>query len=338
MYVETELINGRKYGHFECPLLLASVQFVLQWVIVELMFVLQLPAWFFGIPTPTKGTGPLSSFTAFHRFFFPSAATALDIGLSNLSLRFITVILATCVKSSAPLWTLLIAFVFQLETPSARLLVSILCLSGGMALAVLGESPNAFEPVGFLLVFAASMLAGIRWVLMQLLLQGKSGIKGIESPLVLLKFLLPLMAATLGTIALVIEDVSLLANSPYLSREYWYYTVGITFGMSILALLMTTFEFMLVRLTDAVTLMVIGLLKEASTVIASTYFFQNSRLTPMNALGFSLILLGVSLYKWRKTTHEHSHHGPTHDESASSSTEIVYESVPLQHTDGHSEA
>jgi drug/metabolite transporter (DMT)-like permease len=48
-------------------------------------------------------------------------ATGLDIGLSNNSLKYITLSLYTMVKSSAPIFVLLFAFLFRLEKPTFKL-------------------------------------------------------------------------------------------------------------------------------------------------------------------------------------------------------------------------
>jgi len=302
MNVVIKLVNGRHYGAFVCPLLLTTVQFALQSMLVELAFCTSIPLKVFGVHEAPAEAGPLSgSVSHFFIFFWPALATSLDIGLSNLAMRFITLVLATSVKASSPLFTMLLAFALRLEDPSLRLVASVLLLSSGLSLAVLGESPNSFNSLGFSLMLSASFLAGVRWTLMQRLLHGKSSIRGIESPIVLLKFLLPLMSACLAPLSAAVEHWRDLRFSPYLSHDHWHLMLGITVGVSILALVMTTFEFLLVSELDALTFLVLGLLKEAITVAAGAFFFSGSKLGVLNALGFILILAGVSSYKWTKT-------------------------------------
>ncbi|CAI5528818.1 unnamed protein product, partial [Closterium sp. Naga37s-1] len=105
-------------------------------------------------------------------------ATSLDIALSNLSLALVTLTFYTMCKSSAGVFLLLFAFLFRLETPSFKLLGIILIISVGVlcivacvwcSLPVAGETE--FELVGFILVMLASFMAGLRWVLLQVLLQ-----------------------------------------------------------------------------------------------------------------------------------------------------------------------
>ncbi len=62
-------------------------------------------------------------------------ATAADVALSNLSLLFITVSLYTIAKSSSPLWILFISIWLGLQKPHARLLLVLLAIAAGIALA-----------------------------------------------------------------------------------------------------------------------------------------------------------------------------------------------------------
>lgn len=110
----------------------------------------------------------------------PSAIlTSLDIGLSNLSLVHITLSFYTMVKSSAPLFLILFAFAYGIEKPSVRLFSIVTLIAFGVSLTVNGETHFDFH--GFMLVFAASIVSGLRWVLTQKLLQHR-GEYGLDQP------------------------------------------------------------------------------------------------------------------------------------------------------------
>lgn len=138
--------------------------------------------------------------------------TGLDIGLSNLSLRTITLSLYTMCKSSSLIFVLTFAFLFRLEKFSWRLVGVILLITSGVLLMVLSTDVSAPVPsapstppsddsiankillvrsmveaslprglpehlktpmaVGVMLVMAASAFGGLRWALTQLLLTG----------------------------------------------------------------------------------------------------------------------------------------------------------------------
>jgi len=68
-----------------------------------------------------------------------------DIALSNLSLLYISVTYYTIVKSSVPLWILGFSILMKLQTPKLELLLTVLCVGLGIALA---STPSGGGAVG----------------------------------------------------------------------------------------------------------------------------------------------------------------------------------------------
>ncbi|CRK13100.1 hypothetical protein BN1708_002463 [Verticillium longisporum] len=92
------------------------------------------------------------------------AATGLDIGLGNTSLKFITLTFYTMCKTSSLAFVLIFAFIFRLEKPTWRLVAIIATMTAGVVLMVSGEVE--FKLGGFVLpgwrdVVAKSALLGI---------------------------------------------------------------------------------------------------------------------------------------------------------------------------------
>ena len=73
----------------------------------------------------------------FFRILPCSFSTALDIGLSNSSLKSITLSFYTMLKSSSPVFILLFAFAFRLETPTPSLILIMLIICSGVFLMVM---------------------------------------------------------------------------------------------------------------------------------------------------------------------------------------------------------
>jgi solute carrier family 35 protein C2 len=148
-----------------------------------------------------------------------AVTTGLDIGLSNLSLKTITLsfysMSATAstsiftdgfrylamVKSSSLIFVLLFAFLFRLEHPSWRLTGVISLITAGVLLMVATEAD--FYLTGFILVLSASALGGLRWSLTQLLLKNRD--MGMDNPVSTLFWLAPVMGVTLGMISMVVD-------------------------------------------------------------------------------------------------------------------------------------
>uniref|UniRef100_A0A0A9BSA9 Sugar phosphate transporter domain-containing protein n=1 Tax=Arundo donax TaxID=35708 RepID=A0A0A9BSA9_ARUDO len=105
----------------------------------------------------------------FMRVVPTALGTALDINLSNASLVFISVTFATMCKSASPIFLLLFAFAFRLESPSIKLLGIIVVISIGVLLTVSKETD--FDFWGFIFVTLAAVMSGFRWSMTQILLQ-----------------------------------------------------------------------------------------------------------------------------------------------------------------------
>ncbi|XP_011624417.1 probable sugar phosphate/phosphate translocator At1g06470 [Amborella trichopoda] len=89
-----------------------------------------------------KSGGTMSWTDYFIRVVPTAIATALDINLSNASLVFISVTFATMCKSASPIFLLLFAFAFRLESLSIKLLGIILVISIGVLLTGWGDFTN----------------------------------------------------------------------------------------------------------------------------------------------------------------------------------------------------
>ncbi|PBP18408.1 triose-phosphate transporter [Diplocarpon rosae] len=198
-------------------------------------------------------------------------ATGLDIGLGNMSLKFITLTFyssfsqslssptprmltispdypcitrltlmhqtAMC-KSSSLAFVLLFAFLFHLEVPSLRLVLIIITMTLGVIMMVFGEV--SFSPLGFMLGF-------------HVLIDKKGVLLG------------PLLLLFPGCIAF----------------------------------LMTASEFALLQRTSVVTLSIAGIFKEVVTISAAGLVFHDP-LTPINISGLFVTIGAIAAYNWIK--------------------------------------
>ncbi|GAA5946879.1 hypothetical protein JCM3775_000935 [Rhodotorula graminis] len=230
-------------------------------------------------------------------------ATGLDIGLSNLSLRTITLSFYTMCKSSSLAFVLIFAFLFRLEVPSWRLVGIILIITSGVVLMVSTETQ--FDAVGMMQVLTASALGGLRWSLTQLLLHKES--MGMNNPIATLFWLAPIMGVTLATCSLVFDGW----GNVFSHDEFWgslgatMQTVCAIVFPGVLAFMMNITEFGLIQRTSVVTLSVAGIFKEVITIFLSTVLFHD-QLTPINISGLCVTIFGIALYnylKYRQFTH-----------------------------------
>jgi len=248
-------------------------------------------------PPPSESKGPLMT-----RWFYLTrigpcgTATALDIGLGNFSLRFISLTFFTMCKSSVLAFVLLFAFIFRLEKPSWRLGGIITLMSIGVVMMVAGET--AFNALGFILVMTASFCSGFRWSLTQILLLRNPA---TSNPFSSIFFLTPVMFLALFILALPIEGTSNLLEGLHILAD----TKGIFLGTLImlfpgaLAFLMVAAEFALLKRTSVVTLSVCGIFKEALTISAAGAVFGDE-LSTINVSGLVVTIASIAAYNYLK--------------------------------------
>lgn len=254
------------------------------------------------------------------RFFYLTrigpcgTATGLDIGLGNMSMRFVTLTffskladsstyvqanksLAMC-KSSALAFILIFAFVFHLEQPSIRLILIIATMTVGVIMMVAGE--DKFSPIGFFLIISASFFSGFRWALTQILLLRNPA---TSNPFSSIFFLAPVMFLVLALIAIPVEGFPALgAGLQELTAEH-----GTVFGISVLlfpgvlAFCMTSSEFALLQRTSVVTLSICGIFKEVVTITTANRVFHD-QLTPIKVSGLIVTIGSIAAYNYIKIT------------------------------------
>ena len=185
-------VGTSQYG-FEYPLLLTSCHFFLQFAFSALALRL--------VCAHYRPARPVTWAEYGARIVPSGVASALDIGLSNYSLVFLTLSFYTMCKATSPIFLLAFAFVLGLERLSWQLAGVVAITTCGLVLTVYGESQ--FNLNGFLLVMSASVMAGLRWTLTQVLLQKKQ--LGIDNPFATLYFITPVMGTCLSVIGFAVE-------------------------------------------------------------------------------------------------------------------------------------
>ncbi|KAL8387693.1 hypothetical protein RB595_009735 [Gaeumannomyces hyphopodioides] len=226
------------------------------------------------------------------------AATGLDIGLGNTSLKLITLTFYTMCKSSVLAFVLLFAFIFRLETPTWRLFAIIGTMTIGVVMMVAGEVE--FKLGGFLLVISAAFFSGFRWGLTQILLLRNPA---TSNPFSSIFFLAPVMFVTLFSIAIFVEGVPELWQGMKVLAEAKGALAAplIVLFPGVIAFFMTVSEFALLQRTSVVTLSIAGIFKEVVTILAATLVFGD-KLTPVNFAGLVVTLAAICCYNYLKIT------------------------------------
>ncbi|KAK2754655.1 Triose-phosphate Transporter [Arachnomyces sp. PD_36] len=223
-------------------------------------------------------------------------ATSLDVGLGNMSLKFISLTFLTMCKSSALAFVLLFAFLFKLETPSLKLIFIITTMTVGVIMMVAGEA--AFNALGFTLVIASAFFSGFRWGLTQILLLRHPA---TSNPFSTLFFLTPIMFVSLIIIAIPVEGPSATAEgiSILVAEKGLFTAILLLIFPGVLAFCMIASEFALLQRSSVVTLSICGIFKEVITISAAGIVFHDP-LTPINISGLIVTIGSIASYNYIK--------------------------------------
>ncbi|KAI0033450.1 triose-phosphate transporter family-domain-containing protein [Vararia minispora EC-137] len=225
-----------------------------------------------------------------------AVSTGLDIGLSNLSLRTITLSFYTMCKSSSLIFVLAFAFSFGLERFSFRLVGVILLICAGVLLMVATETH--FVLSGFLLVISASAMGGLRWSLTQVLMRDKH--LGIDSPVATIFWLAPVMGVTVGIVSLVLDSWLSLIRSPFFDGVGTSFrTIFFLVVPGILAFAMVLSEYSIIQRAGVVPMSIAGIAKEVATISSAAWLFGDE-LTPLNITGVAITVCGIALFTYHK--------------------------------------
>ncbi|MQL75433.1 hypothetical protein Taro_007836 [Colocasia esculenta] len=272
---------GDRLGKFPAPLLMNTFHFSLQAILSNIV------VWY---QSRRLDSRPSMTWRDYFLKVVPTAlGTALDINLSNASLVFISVTFATMCKSASPIFLLLFAFAFRLESPSIRLLGIIFIISIGVLLTVVKETE--FELWGFIFVMLASVMSGFRWSMTQILLQ---------NPLMFMSYVTPVMAIATAIFSLILDPWHEFGSNGYFNNfQHIMQSCLLMLVGGALAFAMVLTEYVLISVTSAVTVTIAGVVKEAVTIVVAVFYFHD-QFTLLKGIGLLTIMVGVSLFNWYK--------------------------------------
>ncbi|KAK4758924.1 hypothetical protein SAY87_020225 [Trapa incisa] len=296
---------GDDMGKFPAPMLMNTVHFTMQAALSRAII------WY---RCKRHQNNVSLSWTEYLYRVVPTAlSTAMDVNLSNASLVSISVTFATMCKSAAPIFLLIFAFAFRLESPSFKLMGIISIISVGILLTVTKET--AFDLLGFILVMLAAVMSGFRWCMTQILLQKED--YGLKDPITFMGQVTPMMAAATAVFSLLLDPWQELRRNNYFNNSlHVTRSCLLMFFGGTLAFFMVLTEFILVSVTSAVTVTIAGVVKEAFTILVAVFYFHDD-FTLLKGLGLLTIMVGVSLFNWYK--YHKLHEGHTYEDNGEGS-------------------
>jgi len=227
-----------------------------------------------------------------------AAAFAISVAGGNLSLKYIYPSFNQMLGSVSPLITVTIAVAFQHKRYNRWTWVSMPIICGGLLLCSAKEVN--FHALGALFATGATIMRSVKSIVQGKLLTSAEPLDSVS----LLYYMAPWAALLLELAALGMEGtapIRLLATA-FSSPEG-----AVTGGSRVLALLvvggavaclLNIANFLVTFYTSAVTLQVLGNVKNCLAIIISVWIFNNP-LLPLQAIGVVICLSGVWLYNRR---------------------------------------
>lgn len=267
------------------------------------------------------------------KYIIPIAiATAGDIGLGNISFKYVPFTVYTIVKSSTIAFVLFFGCLFKVEVPSWRLFVIVLTMFIGVVLMGLkpvnghgggdtsSTSGSGSETLGVILVVISSALGGFRWVYVQVILNHKKNTflappsdnemvdiskrTTKKNPVITLHQLALPMSIMLFTTSLLIErPFPGIFKSELMQWENHSTPITLLRGAGLLILpsflvfMLTICEFGILQIAPVLTLSITGIIKELFTVFLGMLVFKET-LGLYNWMGMAVVLVGVCYYNY----------------------------------------
>jgi len=191
-------------------------------------------------------------------------------------------------RSTTPLFAILIYKVFYSRTYSTSTYLSLIPLVIGVGLATYGD--YYFTALGFLLTLLGTLLASVKTILTNRLMTGSLKLPALEvllrmSPLAAAQSLLMAWATgELGAFSAAVE-----------SRGFSQGTVLALLGNGFIAFALNVASFQTNRLAGALTVTVCGNVKQCLTILFGIALF-NVKVGALNAVGMALAVAGAAWY------------------------------------------
>lgn len=219
------------------------------------------------------------------------AAMATTLAAGNAVYLYLPVGFIQMLKAFTPTVTLALLWATGIDVPSRGVLLTVLGICGGTAMASVGE--GSFNPLGLGLMLLAEVAEATRLVLTQKLLKNlKFGV--VEGQY----FMAPISALWLFSAAGVSELPRALRKG---ALAIPLSAPGLFFASAALGFAVNIATFLVIKTTNSVTLKVCGTARNAGLVVWSA-LFMGEHVSTLEACGYSVSLLAFGVYNWLKIT------------------------------------
>ncbi|KAF2075908.1 hypothetical protein CYY_002799 [Polysphondylium violaceum] len=207
-----------------------------------------------------------------------------NIVFGNVSLRWVPVSFMQTIKSSVPLFTIVIQILFFKKTFSTKTYLSMIPIVGGVCLASVSEVN--FNQAGFLAALIASIITALLAIASGMILDKQMNAVN------LLYYMTPPSFIMLLPLAFFTEFQSIKTDWVYYGEAQ---PALILILSGVIAFLLNIFTFLVIKFTSALTYTVSGNLKVVLSITISVLIFKNE-VNFLNGIGCCVAIIGVIWY------------------------------------------
>lgn len=274
--------------------LLSNTKFTFPWILSGLHIAMSgMGAWI-TLRVGSRGSYRFMpmNWSLFVKITLFSTLYSINIAMSNVSMKYVSLALHQVTRSGTPLVTLLLEFFILGKLTSKWFVASLIPVVAGIILTVLGEM-NGFEltGLGLFLTILGVVLSSLKGVMTNFMLVG--GFK--MHPLELIALVAP-WAALQCLLTSVATGESSAIYSQYKSLPFDGLLVLGLLANGSLAFFLNWISFAVNKETSALAMTVAGNVKQAVSIGLAVVIF-NTPLTLLNGLGIIVTLLGGAWYR-----------------------------------------
>ncbi|KAG0649005.1 putative sugar phosphate phosphate translocator [Hyphodiscus hymeniophilus] len=203
---------------------------------------------------------------------------------SNQTYLYLSVAFIQMLKASAPVAVLITSWLFGVASPKLQVLLNVLIIVAGVALASFGEIK--FVWLGFFYQMGGIVFEAIRLIMIQILLSGDG--QNMD-PLVSLYYYAPVCAVMNGIVAVVTE------MGTFNMDDVWRVGVFVLLANAGVAFLLNISSVFLIGKTSGLVMTLCGVLKNILLVIASVLIW-GTIISSLQILGYGIATLGLIYY------------------------------------------
>lgn len=221
-----------------------------------------------------------------------STLYSINIAMSNVSMKYVSLALHQVTRSATPLITLILEFIILGKRVNGWLVGSLVPVVAGIVLTVLGEMNGLeYSTLGLILTVLGVFLSSLKGVMANFLLIGGFKMHPLE---------LIVLIAPLASLQCVLTSV-FTGESTAIYKEYsgfgfdWILVAGLLANAT-LAFFLNWISFAVNKETSALAMTVAGNVKQAVSIALAMIIF-NTPLTVLNGIGIGITLFGGAWYR-----------------------------------------